>query len=48
MGQQLSQVSGEMMRRNMQIQPTIEIRPGYRFNVMANRDMILEPYSEEE
>ena len=48
MGQQLSQVSGEMMRRNMQIQPTIEIRPGYRFNVMVNRDMILEPYSEEE
>ena len=48
MGQQLSQVSGEMMRRNMQIQPTIEIRPGYRFNVMVNRDMILEPYGEED
>ena len=48
MGQQLSQVSSEMMRRNMQIQPTIEIRPGYRFNVMVNHDMILEPYGEEE
>jgi len=45
-GQQLSQVSGEMIRRNMQIQPTIEIRPGYRFNVMVNKDMILEPYVE--
>lgn len=45
-GQQLAQVSGELIRRNMQIQPTIEIRPGYRFNVMVNKDMILEPYEE--
>jgi type IV secretion system protein VirB10 len=45
-GQQLAQVSGEVIRRNMQIQPTIEIRPGYRFNIMVNKDMILEPYRE--
>ncbi len=25
-------------------QPTIEIRPGYRFNIMVHRDMILTPY----
>lgn len=46
MGQQLSQVSGEMIRRNLDLQPTIEIRPGYRFNVMVNKDMILEPFEE--
>lgn len=46
-GRQFSQVSGELIRRNMQIQPTIEIRPGYRFVIMVNKDMILEPYSGE-
>ncbi len=25
-------------------QPTIEIRPGYRFNIMVHRDMVLTPY----
>ena len=45
-GQQMAQVSGELARRNLAIQPTIKIRPGYRFNVMINKDMILEPYSE--
>lgn len=46
-GRQFAQVSGELIRRNMQIQPTIEIRPGYRFVIMVNRDMILEPYTVE-
>ena len=45
-GQQMAQVSGELARRNLAIQPTIKIRPGYRFNVMINKDMILEPYEE--
>lgn len=45
-GQQMAQVSGELARRNLAIQPTIKIRPGYRFNVMINKDMILEPYQE--
>ncbi|RYZ91118.1 MAG: hypothetical protein EOP04_01585 [Proteobacteria bacterium] len=45
-GRQFAQVSGELIRRNMQIQPTIEIRPGYRFVIMVNKDMILEPYVE--
>lgn len=46
-GRQFAQVSGELIHRNMQIQPTIEIRPGYRFVIMVNKDMILEPYVEE-
>ena len=44
LGRQWSQVGQEMIRRNMNIQPTLEIRPGYRFNVMVNKDLILEPY----
>ncbi len=47
-GRQFSQVSSEIIRRNMQVQPTIEIRPGYRFNIMINKDMVLEPYVESE
>lgn len=44
MGRQWSQVGQQMVRRNLNIQPTLEIRPGYRFNVMVNKDLILEPY----
>ncbi len=44
MGQQLGQLGMEMARRNMQIQPTLEIRPGYRFAVMVTKDMILRPW----
>lgn len=44
-GQNLSQVSLEMIRKNLKIQPTIKIRPGYRFVIIANKDMILEPYN---
>jgi len=43
-GQNLSQASAEMIKRNLRIQPTIKIRPGYRFNVMISKDIILEPY----
>lgn len=41
----ISQVGIELARRDMRIQPTIEIRPGYKFNIMVRRDMILEPYA---
>jgi len=44
LGRQWGQVGQEMTRRNMNIQPTLEIRPGYQFNVMVNKDLILEPY----
>ena len=44
MGQQLAQLGMEMARRNMQVQPTLEIRPGYRFAVMVTKDMILRPW----
>lgn len=47
-GRQFAQVSNELIRRNMQVQPTIEIRPGFRFTIMVNKDMVLEPYKESE
>ncbi len=43
-GAELGNVSGQVIRRNLNIQPTLEIRPGYRFNIMVNRDVIIDPY----
>jgi type IV secretion system protein VirB10 len=39
-GQQMAQLGAQMAARNMQVQPTIEIRKGYRMNVMVNKDVI--------
>lgn len=39
LGQQLGQVMIEMIRKNMNIAPTLEIRPGYRFNVIVTKDL---------
>lgn len=41
LGRNLGQLGMEMARRNLSIQPTIEVRPGARFLVMVNRDIIL-------
>jgi type IV secretion system protein VirB10 len=39
----IGQIAQEMLRKNMNIAPTIEIRPGYRFNIFITKDIILEP-----
>lgn len=41
LGREMGQLGMEMTRRNMSIQPTIEVRPGYTFNVMVTKDIIL-------
>jgi len=46
LGNQLGGVMAEMLQKNMNIAPTLEIRPGYRFNVMLVRDLVFSgPYS---
>ncbi len=40
---QIGQVASEMIRKNMNIAPTLEIRPGYKFNIFVTKDIILEP-----
>lgn len=40
-----NQLGQEMIRRGMNVQPTLIIRPGYRFNVLVNKDLILKPYA---
>ena len=39
LGQQLGQVTAQLIARNMNIAPTLEIRPGYRFNVIVTKDL---------
>lgn len=45
LGQQLGQVTAGIMQKNLNISPTLEIRPGYRFNVVVTKDMTFsKPY----
>lgn len=45
LGQQLGQVTGQLIAKNMSISPTLQIRPGYRFNVTVTKDMTFtKPY----
>jgi type IV secretion system protein VirB10 len=43
-GQQLGQLGQELARRNSRIQPTLEIRPGYKFTVMVTKDVVIRPW----
>ena len=46
-GQQLGSTAAEFIRRGMTVAPTLEIRPGYPFNVMVTQDVIFPgPYKE--
>jgi type IV secretory pathway VirB10-like protein len=45
LGQQLGQTGLAVTQKNLNVQPTLIIKPGYPFNVMTTADMILRPYS---
>jgi type IV secretion system protein VirB10 len=40
----LNQTGQQVVRRNLNIQPTITIRPGFPVRVIVNRDIVLAPY----
>lgn len=40
----LNQTGQQVVRRNLNIQPTLSIRPGLPMRVIVNRDLVLEPY----
>jgi type IV secretion system protein TrbI len=40
----LNQTGQQVVRRNLNIQPTLTIRPGFPVRVIVNRDLVLEPY----
>ena len=45
LGQELGNAAAQMISKNMNTAPTLDIRPGYRFNVIVTKDMIFsKPY----
>jgi type IV secretory pathway VirB10-like protein len=40
----VNQVGQQITRRNLDIQPTLSIRPGFVLRVIVNKDLILRPY----
>ena len=48
LGTNISNTSTMMLRKNISISPTLEIRPGYEFNVMVARDMVFPGAYEED
>jgi type IV secretory pathway VirB10-like protein len=43
-GDSLSQTGQQVVRRNLNIQPTLTIRAGFPVRVIVNRDLVLESY----
>jgi len=41
-GQKLSDVGGQTLEKNMDVQPTVIINPGYKFKIIVMKDMVLE------
>lgn len=43
-GNSFNQAGQQLVRRNLNIQPTLTIRAGFPVRVIVNRDLVLEPY----
>lgn len=43
-GDPINQAGQQVVRRNLNNQPTLTIRPGFPVRVIVNRDLVLEPY----
>lgn len=43
-GESLNQAGQKIVQRNLNIQPSLTIRPGFPVRVIVNRDLVLEPY----
>ena len=41
-GREMSQLGADVTRRNLNVQPTIKVPIGYRFNVRVNRDIVFD------
>jgi type IV secretion system protein TrbI len=41
-----SRAGDEVLRRQLSVQPTITIRPGWRLRILVSQDLILRPYGD--
>ena len=39
-----SRIAGKIIDRQLDVQPTITVRPGWRFNILITRNLVIEPY----
>lgn len=44
-GDEMASAGNKITRKNLDIQPTIKIRPGFSVNVLVNKDMIVPPFN---
>lgn len=42
LAQQMGQVSMQLLQKNLNVSPTLEIRPGYRFSIIATKDVVFD------
>lgn len=45
-GSEINRTGQRITRKNLDIQPTLEIRQGYPVNILVHKDMILKPYTQ--
>ncbi|HFB55370.1 MAG TPA: TrbI/VirB10 family protein, partial [Hellea balneolensis] len=46
-GQDTANIAGQrIIERSLNIQPTLSVRPGWRFSIIVSKDLILKPYGE--
>ena len=46
-GQDTANVAGQrIIERSLNIQPTLSVRPGWRFSIIVSKDLILKPYGD--
>jgi type IV secretory pathway VirB10-like protein len=43
-GENINKAGQKIVGKMLNIQPTLEIRPGFTFNVMVNKDIVVKPY----
>jgi type IV secretory pathway VirB10-like protein len=41
---QINQAGQQLTQKNLQIQPTITVRPGFSVNVLVTKDIVIDPY----
>jgi type IV secretion system protein VirB10 len=42
--QALQQAGNKIVQKDLDVQPTLEIRPGFKFNLSVDKDFVLQPY----
>jgi type IV secretion system protein VirB10 len=43
-GEEISSTGSQITKKNLDIQPTLNIRAGNTVNILVNKDMIVDPY----